>query len=146
MSTNAEFLIELYRRMLMVRRVEERLAALFADGEIPGFIHLGIGQEAAAIGVTAALEPTNTLASNHRGQGYPLGKGIGYWPVFSGDHGQGVGNAWRLNACRGYGIARVDHDVTLVSYGAAVAICIEAARQLAADGIVAEVINLRSLQ
>jgi pyruvate dehydrogenase E1 component alpha subunit len=55
-ATNTEFLIELYRRMLMVRRVEERLAALFADGEIPAFIHLGIGPEAVAIGVTAALE------------------------------------------------------------------------------------------
>jgi pyruvate dehydrogenase E1 component beta subunit len=43
-------------------------------------------------------------------------------------------------------IARAGNDVTLVSYGAAVAICIEAARQLAADGIAAEVVNLRSLQ
>jgi acetoin:2,6-dichlorophenolindophenol oxidoreductase subunit beta len=43
-------------------------------------------------------------------------------------------------------IAGAGSDVTLVSYGAAVAICIEAARQLAADGIAAEVVNLRSLQ
>jgi acetoin:2,6-dichlorophenolindophenol oxidoreductase subunit alpha len=81
-GTNAEFLIELYRRMLMVRRLEEHLAALFADGEIPGLTHLGIGQQAVAIGVTAALEPTDTLAVNHRGHGHPLGKGIAIGPFF----------------------------------------------------------------
>jgi acetoin:2,6-dichlorophenolindophenol oxidoreductase subunit alpha len=90
-GTNTEFLIELYRRMLMARRVEERLAALFAAGEIPGFINLGIGQEAVAIGVTAALERTDTLASNHRGHGHALGKGTAIGPFFAEIMGKATG-------------------------------------------------------
>ncbi len=69
-------LLELYRAMRLVREVEERLGALFADGEIPGFIHLSIGQEAVAVGVGAALKRRDTLASNHRGHGHAIAKGL----------------------------------------------------------------------
>ncbi|MBL8672416.1 MAG: thiamine pyrophosphate-dependent dehydrogenase E1 component subunit alpha [Alphaproteobacteria bacterium] len=66
----------LYGRMLLIRRVEEQLGRLFADGEIPGFIHLSIGQEAVAAGVGAALEPRDTAASTHRGHGHAIAKGV----------------------------------------------------------------------
>jgi len=69
-------LLELYRAMRLVREAEERLGALFADGEIPGFIHLSIGQEAVSVGVAAALEKHDTLASNHRGHGHAIAKGL----------------------------------------------------------------------
>ncbi len=69
-------LIELYRGMRLVREVEERLGRLFADGEIPGFIHLSIGQEAVAVGVASALDDADTLASNHRGHGHAIAKGL----------------------------------------------------------------------
>ncbi len=62
--------------MRLIRAAETRLSQLFADGEVPGFIHLSIGQEAVAAGVCAALQPTDTLASNHRGHGHALAKGI----------------------------------------------------------------------
>jgi len=39
-------LLELYRRMLLIREAERSCGALFAEGEIPGFIHLSDGQEA----------------------------------------------------------------------------------------------------
>ena len=52
-QSGSEQVLDLYRRMLRIRRAEERLARLFADGEIPGFIHLSIGQEAVAVGVGA---------------------------------------------------------------------------------------------
>jgi TPP-dependent pyruvate/acetoin dehydrogenase alpha subunit len=42
--------------MATIRRAEERLSQLFADGEVPGFLHLSIGQEAVPVGVCAALE------------------------------------------------------------------------------------------
>ncbi len=71
-----EGMLHLYRRMLLVRRAEERLATLFADGEIPGFLHLSIGQEAVSVGVTAALDRHDTIASNHRGHGHALAKGM----------------------------------------------------------------------
>jgi pyruvate dehydrogenase E1 component alpha subunit len=69
-------LLRLYERMVQVRRVETRLSTLFAAGEIPGFIHLGIGQEASAVGVASALRPADTVASTHRGHGHALAKGM----------------------------------------------------------------------
>lgn len=72
----ADSLITLYGEMLLIRRTEQRLSKLFADGEVPGFIHLGIGQEAVAVGVARALERDDTLASNHRGHGHALAKGM----------------------------------------------------------------------
>jgi pyruvate dehydrogenase E1 component alpha subunit len=74
--TAAGALLELYRRMATIRRAEERLARLFAEGEVPGFLHLSIGQEAVPIGVCAALEPGDTITSTHRGHGHALAKGV----------------------------------------------------------------------
>jgi TPP-dependent pyruvate/acetoin dehydrogenase alpha subunit len=66
----------LYRMLVLIRRSEERLGTMFADGEVPGFIHLGIGQEAVSAGVMAALTPEDTIASTHRGHGHALAKGL----------------------------------------------------------------------
>lgn len=75
-SNKPEALLALYRRMLLIRRTEERLSQLFADGEVPGFIHLSIGQEAIAAGLGAVLERRDTIASTHRGHGHALAKGV----------------------------------------------------------------------
>lgn len=75
MRKNAE-LLELYEGMYLIRQVELRLGRLFADGEVPGFIHLSIGQEAIATGVGSVLRPDDTLASTHRGHGHALAKGV----------------------------------------------------------------------
>ncbi|WP_339630980.1 thiamine pyrophosphate-dependent dehydrogenase E1 component subunit alpha [uncultured Sneathiella sp.] len=69
-------LLEFYERMLLVREAENKLSSLFADGEVPGFIHLSVGQEAVCVGITSALEKQDTLASNHRGHGHALSKGV----------------------------------------------------------------------
>lgn len=69
-------LSRLYRTMLVIRHAEERLSTLFADGEVPGFIHLSIGQEAVSAGVMNALEPADTIASTHRGHGHAIAKGL----------------------------------------------------------------------
>jgi acetoin:2,6-dichlorophenolindophenol oxidoreductase subunit alpha len=69
-------LLRLYADMRLIREVEQRLSALFGDGEIPGFIHLSIGQEATAVGVAGALRTDDTLASNHRGHGHAIAKGL----------------------------------------------------------------------
>ena len=68
--------IVLHRTMLRVRSTEAALARLFADGEIPGFIHLSFGQEAVAAGVCAALQPQDTLATTHRGHGHVIARGM----------------------------------------------------------------------
>lgn len=64
------------RDMLLIRRFEEAVQDNFADGEIPGFVHLSIGQEAVAVGACAALEDADYITSTHRGHGHSLAKGL----------------------------------------------------------------------
>ncbi len=66
----------LYRMVVTIRRTEEALAALLAEGMIPGFIHLSIGQEAAAAGVMSVLGQADTITSTHRGHGHAIAKGM----------------------------------------------------------------------
>ena len=68
-------MIDLYRRMLMIRRMEERLGEVVKSGELPGPVHLYIGQEAVAVGVCAQLSDKDWIASTHRGHGHFLAKG-----------------------------------------------------------------------
>jgi pyruvate dehydrogenase E1 component alpha subunit len=67
--------LELYRRMLLIRRMEERLGEVVKSGELPGPVHLYIGQEAVAVGVCAHLTDQDWIASTHRGHGHFLAKG-----------------------------------------------------------------------
>ena len=67
--------LALFRRMLLIRRFEERASQLRAAGLIPGFLHPCIGQEAVAVGVCAALDSGDVLTSTHRGHGHMLGRG-----------------------------------------------------------------------
>lgn len=69
-------LIEMHRRMLTIRRFEERVAVLYRDGEVPGFVHLSIGQEASAVGACWPLRPDDVITSTHRGHGHCLAKGL----------------------------------------------------------------------
>src|SRR4051794_21277914 len=69
-------LIEMYRRMLVIRGFEQRVAALYRDGEVPGFVHLSIGQEASAVGACWPLGPADVITSTHRGHGHCLAKGL----------------------------------------------------------------------
>lgn len=67
---------EALERMIRLRKFEERTGELFADGEIPGFVHLYIGQEAVAVGATAALDDGDHITSTHRGHGHCLAMGL----------------------------------------------------------------------
>ncbi|HUU43481.1 MAG TPA: thiamine pyrophosphate-dependent dehydrogenase E1 component subunit alpha [Planctomycetota bacterium] len=75
MNLDNQQLVGLYRRMLLIRRFEEKLHDLFLGGEVAGTCHLCIGQEAAAVGVAAALEPGDWMNGTHRGHGHFLAKG-----------------------------------------------------------------------
>ena len=68
-------LLEMFYLMVKIRRVEERLLELFAQGKIPGFIHVSIGQEAVPVGVCSCLKPGDFISSTHRGHGHALAKG-----------------------------------------------------------------------
>ncbi len=69
-------LLELHRRMLVIRGFEERVSVLYRDGEVPGFVHLSIGQEASAVGACWPLGPHDVITSTHRGHGHCLAKGL----------------------------------------------------------------------
>lgn len=71
---SADALLDLYSRMLRIRLVEERLAQVQSEGELPGPVHLYIGQEAVAVGVCAHLNDADWIASTHRGHGHFLAK------------------------------------------------------------------------
>jgi 2-oxoisovalerate dehydrogenase E1 component len=76
-------LVEMHRRMLVIRGFEERVSALYRDGEVPGFVHLSTGQEAAAVGACWPLRPEDTITSTHRGHGHCLAKGLAPMPMFA---------------------------------------------------------------
>lgn len=65
----------IYRTMVKIRRFDEVVCQLYADGEIPGFMHLYIGEEAVAAGVCAALRKSDYITSTHRGHGHCIAKG-----------------------------------------------------------------------
>ncbi len=76
MAGDLERLETLYCTMRRIREVEAALVKLFADSEVPGFIHLSIGQEGVAAGVMSALLPQDTMATTHRGHGHVLARGL----------------------------------------------------------------------
>jgi TPP-dependent pyruvate/acetoin dehydrogenase alpha subunit len=74
-ETRPAELVELYARMALIRAFETRVTELYRDGEIPGFVHTSLGQEAVAVGVCAALRDDDYIATTHRGHGHCLAKG-----------------------------------------------------------------------
>jgi TPP-dependent pyruvate/acetoin dehydrogenase alpha subunit len=76
MNYQRDFLLSLYRGMVLIRHFEERVKYLFLEGVMPGTIHQYQGQEAIAVGVCAALEPADVITSTHRPHGHALAKGI----------------------------------------------------------------------
>src|SRR6202012_4754645 len=73
---DVDHLAQLYREMLLIRRVEEESARAYAEGKIGGFLHLYIGQEAVAVGALAALRPDDYVVTTYRDHGIALAKGM----------------------------------------------------------------------
>ena len=71
-----DFLLSLYRKMVLIRHFEERVKFLFLEGLMPGTIHQCQGQEATAVGVCAALRRDDVIATTHRPHGHCLAKGL----------------------------------------------------------------------
>jgi acetoin:2,6-dichlorophenolindophenol oxidoreductase subunit alpha len=68
-------LIDLLRRMWLIRAFEEKVSALYAERQIVGLLHLGIGQEAVAVGVCGLLRQDDFVFGGHRSHGHALAKG-----------------------------------------------------------------------
>ncbi|HAY84127.1 MAG TPA: pyruvate dehydrogenase (acetyl-transferring) E1 component subunit alpha [Chloroflexi bacterium] len=70
-----EFL-DLYRQMVLIRRLEERAAELYQQGKIGGFLHLYIGQEAVSTGLVAARKPQDRMITAYRDHGLAINVGL----------------------------------------------------------------------
>ena len=70
-----EFLHTLLEKMMIVRKFEEKIHHFFSNGLMHGTTHLGIGEEACAVGSTAALKKQDYVWATHRGHGIVIGKG-----------------------------------------------------------------------
>jgi pyruvate dehydrogenase E1 component alpha subunit len=98
--------------MLLIRRFEEKVEERFRAGELPGFLHVAIGQEAVASGVCAALEKDDVIASTHRAHGHTIAKGTHVNAVMAELYG-------KLEGCsKGYGGSMHLYDVANGNLGA----------------------------
>lgn len=83
--------LELYRQMVLIRRLEETAAELYQKGEIGGFLHLYIGQEAVSTGIVAAREPQDNIITAYRDHGVAINVGIPTGVVFAELLGKATG-------------------------------------------------------
>src|SRR5271154_4887585 len=75
MDLGKDLLLDMYRSMTRIRLFETKVRDLAMANEIPGFVHVSIGEEASATGVCAALRKTDRITSTHRGHGHLIAKG-----------------------------------------------------------------------
>ena len=69
-------LLDAYTRMVEIRTFEDAAGKNFADGLVPGFVHLYAGEEAVAVGVCSHLTDADFITSTHRGHGHCIAKGV----------------------------------------------------------------------
>src|SRR5213596_4082269 len=98
--------------MLLIRRFEEKVEERFRAGELPGFLHVAIGQEAVAVGVCQALDDGDVFASTHRAHGHTLARGTHPDAVMAELYGK------REGCSRGYGGSMHLYDVERGNLGA----------------------------
>ena len=87
-----EGLLETYRRMRTIREFEERLHVEFGRGDIPGFVHLYAGEEAAGVGIMMHLKDHDRIASTHRGHGHCIAKGVDIKGMMAEIYGKATGS------------------------------------------------------
>ena len=74
-TSRTELVTRLYRTMSLIRNFETTAARLMASGELAGFLHVSIGQEAVAAGVCDVLDADDYITTTHRGHGHCIAKG-----------------------------------------------------------------------
>ena len=122
--------------MLLIRGFEQRVSALYRDSEVPGFVHLSIGQEAAAVGACWPLRPDDVITSTHRGHGHCLAKGLDPLGMFAELMAKDAGT----NRGRGGSMHIADPDIGIfgangiVAAGVPIAVGAAAAARLRGTG------------
>ena len=103
---------DVLREMLLIRRFEEKVEERFRAGELPGFLHVAIGQEASAVGVCRALADGDVFASTHRAHGHTLARGTPANAVMAELYGKKEG------CSHGYGGSMHLYDIERGNLGA----------------------------
>ena len=98
--------LDLYRRMLVIRRFEELVQSLFLRGEVYGTTHLCSGQEAVSVGFASALAPDDRVACTYRGHGHLLARGLAPEALL----GELLGRTTGVNGGRAGSMNMVDLD------------------------------------
>ncbi|MDT4893163.1 MAG: 2-oxoisovalerate dehydrogenase component [Pseudonocardiales bacterium] len=109
---NRDQLLDAYLRMAVIRRMEQRIAVLYRDGLVPGFVHTSVGQEACAVGALYHARPSDVITSTHRGHGHVLAKGLPPRAMLAELMGKETG------ACRGRGGSMHVADPSIGIFGA----------------------------
>lgn len=107
-----DVLLDLHRRMLRIRLLEEAAGQLALENRIPGFIHLYVGEEAVAAGGCVALNEDDQISSTHRGHGHLVAKGGQFKPMMAEFMGRATGY------CKGKGGSMHISDLDLGMLGA----------------------------
>jgi len=102
----------LYREMLLIRRFEEKVEERFRAGELSGFLHVAIGQEAVAVGVCQAMADGDVFASTHRAHAHALARGMHPHALMAALYGKTEG------CSHGYGGSMHLYDVEIGFMGA----------------------------
>jgi len=79
---NTEAYLRMYRQMVRIRTFEDNANQLYLSAKMPGLTHLYSGEEAVAVGICEALEPTDHITSTHRGHGHCIAKGAEFKRMF----------------------------------------------------------------
>jgi len=114
-SITKDQLLDWYTQMALIRRVEELASKAYMQRKILGFCHLYIGQEAVAVGATAALHDEDWIVTAYRDHGNAIARGITPREVMAELFGkatgicQGVGGSMHMGSAKhnfmgGYGI------------------------------------------
>jgi len=109
-ADDAELALGLYRKMLLIRRFEDRVQALFLRGEIYGTTHLYSGQEAVAVGFESALDPADRVACTYRGHGHLLARGLELEALLA----ELLGRATGVNGGRAGSMNMIDLDHRMI--------------------------------
>jgi pyruvate dehydrogenase E1 component alpha subunit len=88
-----EHSLKLYREMLRIRRFEEKCAEVYTQEKIRGFLHLYIGEEAIATGVTQALTPEDAIVATYREHGHALASGVSMNALMAEMYGKQEGSS-----------------------------------------------------
>lgn len=162
-STSAEQLQLYLARMMLIRTVERKLAEARRDGLVGGPVHLGVGQEAVAVGVSANLRASDRVFGAHRSHSHLLALGSDVRKLFAEvlarqtGHSRGMGGSMHLwdQSVGFYGSVPIVAGTVSLAVGAAMAARLQATDDVSVaylgdgaveEGVVHESLNLARVQ